>query len=136
MRSTLRPTARSTPQGERAHTLDPSSGDLDPVLRVLPAVRLERRDLAIIEGTLFATATAGPGTRIADDLLAIILRLERRQARPGTTGFPCVYGLAAHGDALFGFTCDGFVLSIDSASGLGKVVNNLPGETFYGATER
>jgi hypothetical protein len=47
-----------------------------------------------------------------------------------------VWGLAAYGATLFGFTCSGQVLGIDPTNGTATVLTTSPGEMFFGASER
>jgi hypothetical protein len=56
--------------------------------------------------------------------------------RIGVTGFPCVEGLAASGQELFGFTCQGEIIRIDIGSGKGTLVTTVSGATFRGAADR
>jgi hypothetical protein len=53
----------------------------------------------------------------------------------GPIGFGCVWGLAAYGTTLFGFTCNGEVIQIDRSTGKGTLLAT-PGESFYGASAR
>jgi hypothetical protein len=118
--------------GNALGTLDPTTGAFTMVLSY-PAPYTSSGDLAIIEGTLLATVTDGGGGN--DELLAIDLA-SGAVSMVGTTGYPCVWGLAAYGTTLFGFTCDGLVLGMDPMSGASTILSMAPGEMFFGASER
>ncbi len=117
--------------GSTLYTIDPGTGALATVLSY-PADYTSSGDLAIMGGTLLATVTNG-GTY--DDLLAIDLA-SGSSTIVGTTGFFCVWGLAAYGTTLFGFTCQGEVLGIDPMTGAGTSLTTSPGSRFFGASER
>ncbi len=70
----------------------------------------------------------------SDVLLAIDLATLQVKV-VGSTGYSCIYGLAAHGAALFGFTCNGQVLALDTTTGRGTLLAT-PGPAFYGASTR
>jgi hypothetical protein len=53
----------------------------------------------------------------------------------GPTGFGSIYGLAARGMSLFGFTASGQILSLDTMTGKGTLLAT-PGPGFYGASTR
>ena len=53
----------------------------------------------------------------------------------GSTGFTCIWGLAAFGTTLYGLTCQGLVLSIDTTSGQATQLNASTA-TFWGASAR
>jgi hypothetical protein len=116
--------------GSTLYTLDPSTGALT-TFATYPDAFASSGDLAVLRGTtLYATVT-GNGTTTADSLLAIDLGTKVVTV-VGSTGFDCVYGLAALGDALFGFTCNGDVLQIDPKTAAATVMGTS-GATFYGA---
>jgi hypothetical protein len=83
-----------------------------------------------MQDVLLATVTG----QESDVLLAIDLSTKNVHV-VGVTGFSCIYGLAAYGTTLFGFTCNGQVLDLDPATGLGTLLAT-PGEAFYGASAR
>jgi hypothetical protein len=53
----------------------------------------------------------------------------------GPIGKTCVWGLAAFGQTLYGLTCEGYVLSVDPATGAGTVLTQTM-TGFYGASAR
>jgi hypothetical protein len=90
-------------------------------------------DLASLGGKLFATANNGQA--MSNDVLLVIDLATLSMTVLGSTGFPCIYGLAAQGTSLFGFTCNGQVLSLDTTSGQGTLLGT-PGQAFFGASAR
>lgn len=91
-------------------------------------------DLAVLEGRLLATARTDSTT--TDDTL-VELHTDR-SAPPrviGNVGTGCVWGLAAFGPTLYGFSCMGQVLRIDAQTGRSTVLA-LSSTRFYGATAR
>ena len=70
----------------------------------------------------------------ADTLLSIDLTT-MTTTLVGSTGFPCVWGLATYGTQLFGFTCQGHILEIDPATAHSTILAS-PGNYFCGATQR
>jgi outer membrane protein assembly factor BamB len=113
------------------YAVDPTTGKLTPLVPYPPGYG-PSGDLASVEGTLFGTA-AGPA--VNDDVLVAFDLATRNATIVGSTGFSCIYGLAAHGASLFGFTCIGQILSLDTATGRGTLLAT-PGPTFYGASAR
>jgi hypothetical protein len=116
--------------GSTLYTIDPASGALTYVL-TYPNNYASSGDLAIVAGTLLATVTGGGPT---DTLLSVDLSTHGTSVI-GDTGFTCIWGLAAYGSSLFGFTCGGEVLSIDPASGRATLLTTM-GVMFYGASSR
>jgi hypothetical protein len=53
----------------------------------------------------------------------------------GSTGFPCIWGLAAFGETLYGLTCNGQVLNINPQTGAASVLSS-GGPAFWGASAR
>jgi hypothetical protein len=114
--------------GQTLYTIEPSTGALTTVLGY-PTGFSSSGDLAVVhDGTMFATAS---GATTADALLAIDLGT-RQVTVVGSTGFECVYGLAAVGDALLGFTCSGDVIEIDPSTAAATLLGTTA-STFYGA---
>ena len=50
-------------------------------------------------------------------------------------GFTCIWGLAAYGPTLYGLTCEGRILSIDTTTGKGAQLNKVS-TAFWGASAR
>jgi hypothetical protein len=53
----------------------------------------------------------------------------------GSTGYDCIWGLAAYDGVLYGFTCTGQILTIDTTTATSTIIAS-PGDTFYGAAAR
>jgi hypothetical protein len=113
------------------YAIDPTTGKATPVAAYPPGYG-PSGDLAWVQGTVFGTA-AGQG--VVNDVLVAFDLATMKATIVGSTGFQCVYGLAAHGAALFGFTCIGQVLSLDTKTGRGTLLAT-PGPNFYGASAR
>ncbi|MBL8684769.1 MAG: hypothetical protein JNK05_36675 [Myxococcales bacterium] len=91
-------------------------------------------DLAVLEGRLVATARADATT--SNDTLVELATTSSGTARViGPIGSGCVWGLAAFGPTLYGFSCEGQVLRIDPNTGRGAVLA-LSDWRFFGATAR
>ncbi|MCC6645487.1 MAG: hypothetical protein IT374_07960 [Polyangiaceae bacterium] len=115
------------------------------VLRLLPSVGVATKvasfppgtsasgDLAFLDGRLLGTANAGAST--GPDVLVELDLVTGAGSIVGSTGFDCIWGLAAYGSLLYGLTCNGEVLSIDPATGAGSVLST-PGVAFWGASAR
>ncbi len=112
--------------------LDPSVGAVTKVASFPPGTSASG-DLAFLDGRLLATANQG-ATGAADLLVEIDLTTGAG-ATIGSTGFDCIWGLAAYGSLLYGLTCNGQVLSIDPATGEAAVLST-PGVAFWGASAR
>jgi hypothetical protein len=90
-------------------------------------------DLAIIGRRLLATVHQGRAATI-DALLSVDLDSLQIEVI-GSLGHGCVFGLAAYGDRLFGYTCDGLVLRIDPKTAASTVLAET-GIAFFGASAR
>jgi hypothetical protein len=113
-------------------TIDLSTHTLKPFASY-PTGLASSGDLAILGGQLFATVSNGQP--MSNDVLLVMDLATRTTTVLGSTGFPCVYGLAAQGMSLFGFTCNGQVLRLDTTSGQGTLLAT-PGQVFFGASSR
>jgi hypothetical protein len=107
-------------------SVDPTTGD-ETFLADLPFGYVASGDLAVVGRTLYATVAGG-----SEDELATIDLDTLEGTVLGPIGFGCVWGLAAYGGTLFGFTCNGDIIQIDSSSAIGTLVST-PGESFAGA---
>ncbi len=91
-------------------------------------------DIAFVGDRLFATTTtdafgARPDVLVEVDLSAGTSRVVN------AIGERCVWGLAPLGEELFGVTCEGLLLRIDTSTGRGEVLRRSSA-TFYGAGAR
>lgn len=90
-------------------------------------------DIAFVGSRMLGTANATGG---GGDAL-VEFDLTTRTARSlGRTGFRCIWGLAAYGPALYGLTCQGQVISIDTNNAESKELSRVAGTEFWGATAR
>jgi hypothetical protein len=117
--------------GSGVFTIDQTTGDMAQIA-TYPDGYESSGDLAVIGGQLFATVNLGDGL---DDSLVSVDLTTFQGAVFGPTGYLCIYGLAADGDQLFGFTCNGEVLAIDTTTGECNPVAST-GDHFYGASAR
>jgi hypothetical protein len=116
--------------GNTLYRVVPQTGQL--VFEVsYPPGRSSSGDLAFVGSRLLATATSGGAS---DDLIEFDLTLKTSKLL-GSVGHACVWGLAAYGPTLYGLTCQGRILVIDTTTGKGSVVNQT-GIQFYGASAR
>ncbi len=115
--------------GSSLSTLDTTSGALTFVA-TFPQGSTSSGDLAWVGSRLLATATAGS----SDELVEFDVASKSSKVL-GATGFKCIWGLAAYGTTLYGLTCDGRVLSIDTTSGSATQLNTSTA-TFWGASAR
>jgi hypothetical protein len=110
-------------------TIDPKTGT-ETLLAPYPLGYMSSGDVAVVGRTLYATAAGGSEDELAtldlDTLAGNII---------GPIGFACVWGLAASGGTLFGFTCMGHIIQIDPTTAVGTLVST-PGESFSGAATR
>jgi hypothetical protein len=109
------------------YAVDPQNG-VATFMMALPSGWSSSGDLAFLDGRL-----VGSAVKVEVDSL-IEFDLELNTARiVGPIGQRCVWGLAAYGQKLYGFTCDGRILSIDGATGAGTELHHL-GQAFRGAS--
>lgn len=87
-------------------------------------------DLAFVDNRMLLTVRGST----SDELIEVDMTT-RASHTVGNVGFRCIYGLAAYGPTLYGFTCDGWILRIDTQTGAGTPITNTAIE-FYGATAR
>ena len=90
-------------------------------------------DLAVFGGQILVSVKQGLGD--TSDALVLVNPIAGTSLVLGTIGYRCVYGLAAFGPTLFGFTCEGRVITIDARTGTGTPVTSMP-VSFTGATAR
>jgi hypothetical protein len=117
------------------YTVDPTTGVLT-VIANFPEPYSSSGDVAVMDTTLFATATTGvtgsPDLLVAVDLTTTPVAV----SIVGTTGQACIWGLAARERVLYGFTCLGDVLAIDTSTGAAEIITANVGQTFIGAASR
>ncbi|MFO0562846.1 MAG: hypothetical protein U0269_32805 [Polyangiales bacterium] len=119
--------------GNTLYRIDVAAGGAVPVAEFPPGLE-SSGDLAVLEGRLLATARTDMTT--TDDTLVELHTDRSAPARViGHVGTGCVWGLAAFGPTLYGFSCMGQVLRIDPNTGRGTTLA-LSSFRFYGATAR
>jgi hypothetical protein len=116
--------------GNSLYLLDPQTGALSFV-QGFPNGRASSGDLAFIGARLFASAR---GLSPNDDLVEFDLATKTSHV-VGSIKTTCVWGLAAFGSTLYGLTCTGRILSIDTNTGQGTVLNQVS-TSFWGASAR
>jgi hypothetical protein len=118
--------------GSTVYTINPSTG-AQTFFLAYPAGYTSSGDLAIMPGGVMLATVMGPGA--ASDFLLSIDLATRRVTVIGATGFGSIWGLAARGSSLFGFTASGQILSLDTTTGKGTLLATS-GASFYGASTR
>jgi hypothetical protein len=116
--------------GNTLFTIDPATG-VTAEVATYPAPYASSGDLAVIGTQLFATVT-GDGT--TDSLLFVDLTTFSVTV-VGPTGYVSIWGLAAYGTQLFGYTDSGHVLQIDPTTAKSTLLAST-GIGFYGASAR
>jgi hypothetical protein len=111
------------------YTVDPKSGEMKQVASY-PAPYTSSGDLAIIGTELLATVTGGSSDHIISIDLTTFVATD-----VGPTGHTDIWGLAAYGTQLFGYTDTGDVLQIDPTTAKSTVLAKT-GIQFYGASAR
>ena len=115
--------------GQNLYTLDFASGALVLVMNFSQGS--SSGDLAFVNGRLLLTIT---GYGLHDYLLELDPVAHTSQI-VGDTGYDCIYGLAAYGPKLYGMTCAGQVLSLDTDTGKGTALQQT-NIVFWGASAR
>jgi hypothetical protein len=118
--------------GEVVFSIDPKTGRSKEVARY-PDGYESSGDLAVIGDHLLATVN-GIAYEGSDTLVSIDLATFETSV-VGHIGFSYVYGLAAYGERLFGYTATGQVLEIDPRTAKSRVLADT-GVKFYGASAR
>lgn len=115
--------------GTALYALDPQNGTI-AFAQSFPNGRTSSGDLAFIGARMVGTANGQGG----DDLVEFDLANKTAKVL-GPVGYSCVWGLAAYGMTLYGLTCEGRILSIDTNSGKGSQLNQIATQ-FWGASAR
>lgn len=116
---------------ERIVRVDVDGANLEDVARY-PDGYQASGDIAFVGGRLLTTAF---GHGDVDDVLVEVDVAGGTSRVLGHVGYSCVYGLAAFGAELYGFTCYGDILRIDANDAHATLVAQT-GEGFDGATAR
>jgi hypothetical protein len=119
---------------ERVVRFDVAAGAAIEVAR-FPMGLFSSGDIAFVDGVMYATTTASPGSFIRPDQLVEVDVATGRSRTVGSIGHACVWGLAPFGSTLYGLTCEGLLLVIDVRTGAGTVLAEQP-PRFFGAGAR
>lgn len=115
--------------GGTLYALDRKTGKATPLIAFPPAT-VSSGDLVFIGPRLLAAA------KTASDDALVELDLAKKTSRIiGQIGYACVWGMAAYGTDLYGFTCNGEVLTIDPETGASMLITQN-GIHFDGASAR
>jgi hypothetical protein len=90
-------------------------------------------DIAVVGGRVLATARTSHTD--PNDVLVEFDLVGKTSKILGPTGYRCVWGLAAHGPLLYGFTCQGLLVQIDTTTGAGATLAS-GGPPYTGASSR
>jgi hypothetical protein len=115
--------------GPSLYTLDLASGTLVLVMSFNQGQ--SSGDLAFVNGRLLLTVSG----YAPNDYLVELDPVAQTSRIVGDTGYYCIYGLAAFGSTLYGMTCTGQVLSLDTDTGKGTVLQETDID-FWGASAR
>lgn len=127
-----------SPEGEMYGSVDDRIVRFDlergtaSVVARFPGGLLASGDVAFVGGRLFATVMGGRG---GDWLVEVSLAPGGRARVVGATGQECIWGLAPFGDRLYGLTCEGRLLDVDTVTGAARELA-APGARFFGAGAR
>ncbi len=116
--------------GGSLFTLDPQAGTLTTVAS-FPSGLTSSGDIAFVGSRLLATANQGTSSDALVEFdigsgTSIVL---------GDIGFSCVWGLASYGTSLYGFTCNGEIINMDTTTGAATLVQQVSA-SFWGASAR
>lgn len=127
-----------SPEGEMFGSVDDRIVRFDlergrtSIVARFPAGLVASGDVAFVEGRLYATVRGGRG---GDWLVEVSLAPGGRARIIGATGHECIWGLAPFGDRLYGLTCEGRLVLVDTRTGAATTLAS-PGARFYGAGAR
>ncbi|MEM9194059.1 MAG: hypothetical protein AAGF12_33095 [Myxococcota bacterium] len=105
------------------------------VVAGLPRGLVASGDIAFVGDRMLITVTDTPRSETIPDGLVEVDLFTSTGRLLGSTGVPCIWGLAAFGPELFGFSCTGLLLRIDPMTGASEVLADL-GLRIGGAAAR
>jgi hypothetical protein len=114
---------------DHVHSLDATSLTVKEIA-YFPGSYNSAGDLAFVGERLFASARLGSNPP-TDTLMEVNLS-DGSMRIISDLGFRCVWGLSGSGPLLFGFTCEGNILSIDPTTGASTKITRV-GAAFTGA---
>jgi len=115
--------------GSALSVLDTQTGTITFVAS-FPNGSTSSGDLAWVGSRLLATASGSGGDELVEFDVA-----NKTSKVLGSCGFTCIWGLAAYGTTLYGLTCEGRILSIDTTSGAATQISQTS-TAFWGASAR
>lgn len=118
---------------DRVVEIDVVRGTVRTVAR-FPPMLITSGDLAFVGSRLFATTTRDASATSPDVLVEVDLTTGTSRV-VNSVGHRCVWGLAPLGDTLYGLTCEGLLLRIDTTTARGEVLRTGSAR-FYGAGAR
>jgi hypothetical protein len=119
--------------GSTIYSVDRASGAQQPVASLPPPLSVSG-DLAVVSGHIFVTAVNANDPHANDGLVEVVTDGGATRFI-GDTGTQCLWGLAAYGPQLYGFSCDGGVYSVDVATGAATGLS-AGGASYFGASAR
>jgi hypothetical protein len=118
---------------DRIVEIDLARGTLRTAARFPPMLQTSG-DIAFVGERLFATTTTDAFGSRSDVLVEVDLAAGTSRV-VNSVGERCVWGLAPLGEELFGVTCEGLLLRIDTSTGRGEVLRRSSA-VFFGAGAR
>ena len=112
--------------------VDTSSAASAPIASIVAGYRASG-DLTTAAGQLYVTLTPNGG--MATDVLALVDLNAQTTSVIGSTGVACIWGLATLGATVYGLTCNGQLVSIDTSTAAAKVLAQTQA-AFFGAAAR
>ncbi len=92
----------------------------------LPDGYVAAGDIAFVEGRMLITGVDVPASTVRPNVLIEVDLASGTSRILGDIEIPCVWGVAAFGPRLFGFTCNGVLYEIDPFSGEADRLDSLP----------
>jgi hypothetical protein len=120
------------PATPSVYTVDPKTAKLTSIA-TLPVGYESSGDLAVVGGTLFLSVNDLEDPEDTEDSLAAIDLSTFDVTIVGKTGYTCIYGLSSFGSQLFGFTCGGQIIQMDTTTAASTLLAST-GDHFYGAS--
>jgi hypothetical protein len=117
-------------QDDTVYLVDPSTGVETP-FTTFPDRLIASGDIAFAGRRMFASVV--PRASTDDELLEIDPTTGATHVL-GPIGTTCVLGLGGVGDKLYGVTCEGVALEIDTTTGRGTVLATFDNKVFQGAS--
>jgi hypothetical protein len=101
----------------------------------LPPGTVSAGDIAFVSGRMLVTVAPAFDPMLGVSSLVEVDVAGGRSRNLGSIGFRCVWGLAAYGSQLYGFTCERQLISIDPLTGAGRLLTGTD-VAYWGASAR